>query len=101
MASYQYATTVAQLVRAQYNHGNTLIFPVRISRPQVWLIPHQHNGVRELLDTGIKRMNDVPVGTWLDVFALVKSGKYHMADPLVRQVRSFMYHEGKKYKLSI
>lgn len=93
--TYQYAASCTNLVRAQYHAGISIIWPVRISRPQSWMIPHPDG----LLDTGVRCIADVPLGTWLDMFTLVRSGRHTKAEPLVRQVRSYTWHENRKYSI--
>lgn len=97
--SYQWAKTIAELARAQYHHqfGGGIIFPVKISRPSAWLIPYHEKGISVLVDVGVKAIDDIPLGTWLDIFLLVKKGDFTLSEPLVKQVQPFTFHEGKRY----
>lgn len=93
----QYIKTVAELVRAQYWQNKAIIWPVKISRPSEWLVPCVIDGRRELLPTGCRTLQDYPLGTWLDILDLVRSGKAYAGTPLCKQVRQFVVHEHKKY----
>lgn len=94
-SQFQWVSTQREIARACFYASCPFAWPVKANggKPD-WLI--QARG--KLLTTGCASLQDVPLGTWMDMMRLAVNGQPIEQEPLVHQVRHFSHHAGKRYK---
>lgn len=97
----QYPATVREVMRAAVHKGIKPIRPVRMTCPRVYAFPAiDADGQRVLASTGVAALANAPLGTWLDMMNACATPLGDHDTPLIRQVRSWEAHNGKRFNVS-